>query len=305
MTMSMSTQSRGQRRNGTFANSVSPLQIPTPLLPVRTPPDDPVTARNLHIWSAGEYDRIAAGFRDGAAAFVERLNLSPGTRVLDAACGSGNLTIPAARAGAEVTGLDIVPSLLGMTADWATREGLQVTLDEGTVERMPYAMGRFDVVLSMFGTMFAARPDQVVVELARVTRPGGRVALANWTRTGFIGKMLAHHVAAVPPPPGIPSVLLWGDEEVVRERFDEGMWRVATTRRTLTFRYPQPPEATADLFKSFYRPTIRTMEALDESGRVKLTEVLVDHWVSHQREDVPDETTAVDAEYLEVVAVRR
>src|SRR5690606_4054070 len=119
---------------------------------------DPVTARNLHIWSAGEYDRIAAGFRDGAAAFVERLDITPGMRVLDAACGSGNLTIPAARRGAEVFGLDIVPALLAQAADWAKREGPRLGLQEGTAERLPSALARFDLVLSMFGTMFAARP---------------------------------------------------------------------------------------------------------------------------------------------------
>lgn len=304
MSRTISTATRGIRPDNQH------IGAPTDRLPVigssaRGRSSDPVTARNLHIWSAGEYDRIAAGFRDGAAAFVERLKLAPGTRVLDAACGSGNLTIPAAKTGADVTGLDIVPALLAVAADWAQREGLHVTLQEGTVERMPFAMARFDVVLSMFGTMFAPRPDQVMVELARVTRPGGRVALANWTRTGFIGQMLAHHVAAVPPPAGIPSVLLWGDEEVVRERFDESLWHVTTTRRTLTFRYPHPPEATAGLFKRFYGPTIRTMEALDDEGREKLTALLVDHWTSHQRSDAPGETTAVDAEYLEVIAIRR
>jgi ubiquinone/menaquinone biosynthesis C-methylase UbiE len=293
------------QRDEAVAGSATSARLGVPISAAGSQPSDPVTARNLHIWSAGEYDRIAAGFRDGAAAFIERLSLSPGARLLDAACGSGNLTIPAARTGAEVTGLDIVPDLLALTAEWANREGLGITLHEGTVERMPFAMGRFDVVVSMFGTMFAARPDQVMVELARVTRPGGRVALANWTRSGFIGQMLAHHVAAVPPPPGIPSVLLWGDEEVVRERFDERMWRVATTRRTLTFRYPGTPAGTAKLFARYYGPTIRTLEALDEEGREKLVSVLVDHWSSHQREDAVGETTLVDAEYLEVVAIRR
>src|SRR4029453_17051598 len=144
---------------------------------------------------------LAAGFRDGAREFVERLSLKPGELVLDAAAGSGNLTIPAARTGAVVTGLDLVETLLSATSRWAAREGLPVTLDIGNVEELPYADAQFDVVLSMFGVMFAARPDKVVAELARVTRPGGRVVLANWTRGGFIGRMLAMHGAVAPAPP--------------------------------------------------------------------------------------------------------
>ena len=129
-------------------------------------PADALTDRSRRIWGAGAYDRIAAGFRHEADAFVGRLALGPGQAVLDAACGSGNLTIPAAHTGATVTGLDLVPSLLA------------VALHAGNVEALPYADARFDVVLSMFGVMFAARPVRVAAELARVTRPGGRVARA-------------------------------------------------------------------------------------------------------------------------------
>lgn len=264
-----------------------------------------MSIRSLHIWSAGDYDRIAAGFRDGAADFVERQGLKAGMSVLDAACGSGNVTIPAALTGADVTGLDIVPDLLAITAERAAQEHVEVTLQQGTVERMPYALARFDMVLSMFGTMFAARPDQVMVELARVTRPGGRLALANWTRSGFVGQMLALHVAAVPSPPGLPSVLLWGDDDAVRERFDPDLWRVSTTPRTITFRYPHSSAATAELFLRCYGPTVRTLEALDEGGQMSLANALTDHWVRHQRRDGAEGTTLVDAEYLEVVAIRR
>src|SRR5688572_12332366 len=175
------------------------------------PHADALTERSRRIWGAGDYDRIAAGFRHEAEAFVGRLALRPGLAVLDAACGSGNLAIPAARTGATVTGFDLVPALLADAARWARRERLAVAFEEGNVEALPYADGQFDVVLSMFGVMFAARPDRVAAELARVTRPGCRVALANWTRAGFTGQMLAMHAAAAPPPAGVPSPLLWGD----------------------------------------------------------------------------------------------
>jgi ubiquinone/menaquinone biosynthesis C-methylase UbiE len=264
---------------------------------------DAFTERSRRIWSAGDYDRISAGFRDEAQAFVDRLSLRPGQLVLDAAAGSGNLTIPAARTGASVTGLDLVDSLLSAAKRWAAREGVAVTLDLGNVEELPYEDDRFDVVMSMFGVMFASRPDKVVAELARVTRPGGRVVLANWTRQGFIGRMLAMHGAVVPPPAEIPSPLLWADEAVLRERFDERTWKLTFTRRTLTFRYPYTPAGTAELFRAAYGPTVRTFAALDENDRASFAADLAEHWSRHQSGS--GASTEVDAEYLEVTAVRR
>ena len=276
---------------------------PDPHAPNAQPAGDPLTDRSRRVWGAGDYDRISAGFRDGAAAFVARQGLRPGQPVLDAACGSGNVTIPAARAGASVTGLDLVPSLLAAAEAWAAREGVAVALDEGSVEELPYADGQFDVVLSMFGVMFAARPERVVAELARVTRPGGRVALANWTRGGFTGRMLAMHAALVPPPPGVPSPLLWGDEDAVRALFDPAAWRVTAAARTLTFRYPHTPAGTAELFRAAYGPTVRAFEALDEDRRAELAAGLAGHWARHHRAGAAG--TEVEAEYFEVVAVRR
>ncbi|MEP7066705.1 MAG: class I SAM-dependent methyltransferase [Gemmatimonadota bacterium] len=267
------------------------------------PATDPATDRSLRVWSAGDYDRISAGFRLEAEEFVRRLSLTRGEEVLDAACGSGNLTIPAARAGARVTGFDLVPSLLDLTASWASREGLDIRLDQGTVENLPYEDASFDSVLSMFGVMFAARPDRVASELARVTRAGGRVALANWTRSGFIGQLLATHVAYVTPPAGSVSPLSWGDESVVRERLDEHEWDVTTTRRMLTFRYPYTPAGTADLFRTCYGPTLRTLEALDKQRANLLSADLIYHWERSQRPGARG--TEVDSEYLEVIAIRR
>jgi ubiquinone/menaquinone biosynthesis C-methylase UbiE len=266
-------------------------------------PADPLTERSRAIWAAGDYDAISAGFRQEAEAFVERRELEPGQAVLDAACGSGNLTIPAARTGARVTGLDLVPSLLEVARCWAEQEELSLQLDVGSVEELPYGDGEFDLVLSMFGVMFAARPDRVIEELARVTRPGGEVALANWTRGGFVGQMLALHARRVSPPAGVPSPLLWGNEMWIREMFDEDTWQLTTRARTLTFRYPYSPAGTAELFRTSYGPTVRVFEALDESARVSFADHLLAHWSSHQRGS--GETTVVDSEYLEVVAVKR
>ncbi len=271
--------------------------------PAAARPSDPLTERALRVWGAGDYDRIAAGFRHEAEAFVARRDLRPGQHVLDVACGSGNVTIPAARTGARVAGLDLVPALLDRAAAWAGREGLAIALTPGSAEALPYEDGAFDVVTSMFGVMFAARPDRVVAELTRVTRPGGQVALANWTRGGFVGRMLALHAALVPPPAGVPSPLLWGDEAMLREWFDAGTWRLEATARTLTFRYPHGPAGTAELFRGSYGPTVRVFEALDEDRRAAFAADLAEHWTRHQR--ASGDVTEVEAEYLEIVATRR
>jgi len=263
---------------------------------------DPLTERTLRVWSAGQYERISQGFRHEAEAFVDRLDLRPDHFVLDAAAGTGNLAIPAARSGACVTGLDLVPGLLEVALDRSEREGLSIRFDQGTAEELPYVDEQFDVVMSMFGVMFAARPDRVVSELARVTRPGGRVALANWTRDGFVGKMLAAHVKHLPPPEGVPSPLLWGDDLVLFDRFDAERWDLAVTRRSLTFHYPHTPAGTAELFRSSYGPTVRAFEALDEDGRASLAAELTSLWTSAHR---GGHHTVVDSEYLEVIATRR
>lgn len=234
---------------------------------------------------------------------MNRLQITRTERVLDAACGSRNLTIPAARTGADVTGLDLIPELLDAASRWAEREQLSIQLDEGNAEALPYPDGHFDVVLSMFGVMFAARPDKVMEELARVIRPGGRVALANWTRTGFIGQLLSAHVRYVAPPPDLPSPILWGDLSVIRERFDVRQWTVATREVTLTFKYPHTPLGVAELFRGTYGPTVRTFEALDEDRRALLAAELNEHWVRHHR--LTPNGAEIDSTYLEVVATRR
>jgi ubiquinone/menaquinone biosynthesis C-methylase UbiE len=171
---------------------------------------DPLTERVRATWTSGDFGRIAKGYEQGAAEFIARLGLTPGERVLDVACGTGNLSLPAARTGALVTGIDIAPNLIAQADENAARERLPISFEVGDAERLPYAAGAFATVVTMFGAMFAARPGQAAAELLRVTRRGGRIAMASWTPTGFIGDMLRATVRHVPAPPGIPSPLLWG-----------------------------------------------------------------------------------------------
>jgi 2-polyprenyl-3-methyl-5-hydroxy-6-metoxy-1,4-benzoquinol methylase len=179
---------------------------------------DPIADRVRATWTSGDFGRIARGYARGAAEFITRLELDPGETVLDVACGTGNLALPTARTGAVVTGVDIAPNLVAQAASRAAAEGLNITFDVGDAEQLTYANSAFQTVVTMFGAMFAARPIRAAAELLRVTRPGGRIAMANWTPTGFIGEMLKTTVAYVPAPAGIPSPLQWGTEDIVRVR---------------------------------------------------------------------------------------
>jgi SAM-dependent methyltransferase len=259
-------------------------------------------SRLKETWMAGDFDMIARIYEPGAAAFIERLTLKPGTRVLDVACGSGNLSLPAARAGASVTGLDIAPNLIDTARRRAIAERLEIDFDEGDAEQMPYRDASFDSVVSMFGAMFAPRPEKTAAEMVRVCVPGGRIAMANWTPSGFIGQMFKTTAAHVPPP-NIPSPLLWGDEESVRERLRSGASDLRLTRRMISFRLPMGPEQTVDYFRAWYGPTLRAFGALDDDGQAALRRDLTRLWSEHNL--AKDGTTHVEAEYLEVLATRR
>jgi SAM-dependent methyltransferase len=291
-----------QASSGRTARDIAAASAP-PLTSVPADSSDPLTERSVRTWSAGDFERIARGYRGEAEAFIERLALAPGQPVLDVACGSGNLTIPAARTGARVSGFDLIPELLAVAKARAASEGLEIAFDRGSAEELPYADASFDVVTSMFGVMFAARPELAAAELARVTRRGGWLALATWPRDGFIGEMLALHVAWMATPPAPPSPLLWGDEAVIRERLSPGFREVSVTRRPLMFDFPYSPAGTAELFCSAYGPTVRLVESLDPERRKQFSNELAAHWSSRQRGS--GERTIVDAEYVQVVATRK
>lgn len=270
-----------------------------------TEQETPVEALRTRVrttWTAGDFGRIAVGYETGAAEFIGRLALQRGERVLDVACGTGNLALPAARAGAQVTGLDIAPGLVAQLAERATAEGLPVEAREGDAEALPFTEGSFDTVVTMFGAMFAAHPQQAADELLRVTRTGGRIAMANWTPEGFVGRMLKVTVGYVPPPPGVPSTLLWGDPRVVQERLGAGLAGLRTERRMMVLAYPFGPEQTVELFRTWYGPTVRAFATLDERGQQGLFGDLVRLWSEYNT--AGPEATRVESEFLEVVATR-
>jgi ubiquinone/menaquinone biosynthesis C-methylase UbiE len=264
---------------------------------------DPIKARLKATWEAGDFGEVARYIEAAAADFMSRVPLRPGLRVLDAACGTGNLGVHAARAGCETYGLDIATNLIDQARARARREGLPIEYTEGDAEAMPYPDASFDVVVSMYGVMFAPRPQVIVEELLRVTRSGGLVALANWTPEGFIGKMFEvfkRHLP--PPPPGIPSTMLWGDEDTVRERL-QGFSEVKCTRRIARMAYPFPPSETVEFFRQYYGPTQKAFSMLDENRQKQLRADLVTLQTQHNTAASSAETEAL-AEYLEIVARR-
>lgn len=253
-------------------------------------------------WTAGDFGEIAKAYTEGAEEFIHTLNFQPAMRVLDVACGTGNLAIPAARLGAVVTGVDIAPNLLEQGRETAKREGLSVQFDEGDAENLPYEDASFDAVVTMFGAMFAPRPEVTAAELKRVCRPGGLIAMANWTPTGFIGQMFKIVVSHVPPPPNVPSPVLWGREDVVRERLGKGVVGLETSAKLIHFTFPFGPTQAAEHFRVYYGPTIKAFNSLDENGQAKLRRELEQHWTAHN--SATDGTTDVASEYLKVVGVR-
>jgi SAM-dependent methyltransferase len=267
-----------------------------------TPEMETLKTKLKATWISGDFGKIAESFAAGAAEFVEGLNLKPGMRVLDAACGSGNQSIPAARAGASVTGVDIAPNLLEQAQEWAQSEGLDIKFGEYDVENLPFDNGEFDIVMSMFGAMFAPRPGLVSAELVRVCRPGGRIAMGNWTPDGFIGQMFKITGKHVPPPLNMPSPILWGDEKTVKERLGDRVSDLKFERRSLVFTFPFGVRETIEYWREFYGPTHKAFAALDAEGQAALRRDLEDLWAENNL--ARDGSTLVKSEYLQVTAVR-
>jgi len=253
-------------------------------------------------WESGDYGVFATYLEDGALEFFNRLRIAPGTRLLDVACGAGQLAIPAARRGIQVTAIDLAANLVGQARARAAEAGVHVRVDEGDAEDLPYADRSFDVVLSLIGAMFAPRPELVAAEMARVCRPGGRIIMANWTAAGHVGQMFKVIGRHAPPPPYFPSPLLWGDEEVCRTRFATTVSQLSFTRRLYPFVYPFSPAGVVDFFFECYGLTNRAYALFADAARASLREQLIALWT---RNNIAiDGMTYVQSEYLEVSGTR-
>ena len=252
-------------------------------------------------WMAGDYAHFAQYLEPGARDFLGRLDIAAGTRMLDLGCGAGQIAIPAAQAGADVTAIDIATNLIEQGRQRAVDAGVAVRFEEADAEQLPFADGAFDLVVSLIGAMFAPRPERVAFEMLRVCRPGGRLAMANWTLDGHVGQMfkiLTKHA----PQPLMPSPTKWGDEACVRARFGQRISKLTMTRHLYPLRYPFPPAEVVEFFFTFYGPMLRALETLDESHQARLRTDMLQLWNANNL--ASDGTTFVEAEYLEVRARR-
>lgn len=267
-----------------------------------TPDMVALKSRLKDTWMAGDYAYFAEYLTPGALDYLKRLEIAPGTRVLDVGCGAGQLVIPAAKAGAEVTGIDIASNLIEEARQRAAAEEVTARFEEADAEELPFADASFDLVVSLFGAMFAPRPDRVVAEMVRVCHPGARIAIASWTPEGLVGQMFKVIAKHFPPPALMPSPTKWGDETCVRERLGKRTSKLAMTRRMYPLRYPFPPAEVVEFFLTFYGPAVVAFEALAMSHQDKLRKELTQLWTANNK--AQDGTTFVEAEYLDVTARR-
>jgi len=255
-------------------------------------------------WMAGDFGVIARTITGSAEAFIARLNITPGARLLDVACGTGNLAIPAARAGAIVTGLDIAANLLVQARERAAADRLSIQFDEGDAEQLPYPDASFDIVVSMFGAMFAPRPALVASELARVLKPGGTLAMANWNPASFSGQMFKVGSRHAPPPPGILPPVLWGDETTVRDRLAPHFTNIATSLVPVDFDMPFNAAGAVAFFRKFFGPTQIAFSRLDSAGQAAFAADLEALFSSSNVSPDPSEHTLIRNEFLQVTAKR-
>lgn len=304
--------SAGKKRKQWESLSGSRLAAPGQVLVPKVEPSASVTSMTIEVaalkarlkatWMSGDYRHFATYLEPGALAYLAHLAVEPGTRMLDVGCGAGQIAIPAARAGARVTGVDIASNLIAAARARAEAEGVGVTFTEGDAETLPYENGSFDLVVSLIGAMFAPRPDLVAAELIRVCRPGGRIAMANWTPEGHVGKMFRIIGKHVPPPRLMVSPVKWGDEATVRDRLKDGIAEIHTSRRFYPMRYPFPPADVVEFFREYYGPANRAFASLDTERQAALRADLEQLWSDNNIGS--SGTTHVEAEYLDVIAVR-
>ena len=230
---------------------------------------------NKALWEKGDFTRIAETMRQSGEELVGTLGITPGMKVLDLGCGDGTTALPAAERGTSVLGVDIAENLVAAGNARAEAKGLaNLRFQQGDASDLAgLADASFDLVVSIFGAMFAPRADDVAREMVRVTRPGGRIVMGNWipgdpTLVAQILKISAAYTP--PPPPGFVSPMTWGDEEIVRQRFAAAGIApdaIRFERATWHFRQPGPPIDLLATFRHFYGPTMNAFEAARKDGR--------------------------------------
>lgn len=265
---------------------------------------------NKELWEKGDFTRIADTMRESGDELVRRLGIEKGMKVLDLGCGDGTTALPAARTGADVLGVDIARNLVEAGNNKAAELGLEnVKFQEGdATDLQGIPDGSFDLVLSVFGAMFAPRPFDVAKEMVRVTRPGGRIVMGNWIPNDptLVAQLLKITASYTPPPPeGFVSPMTWGVEEHVIERFTKAgvpADKISFERDTFTFRYRGTPESYVDLFRKYYGPTMNAFEAAEKDGRAAEYQKELEELFNAQNQG--DDGTTIPATFLRVTVKR-
>jgi len=261
-----------------------------------------IKERQRKAWSAGDYGKVGVTLLVMGELLAEALDLHPGQRVLDVACGNGNSSLAAARRFCDVTGIDYVPILLEEGRERAQAEGLAVDFLEGDAEDLPFPDASFDVVLSTLGVMFAPDQDKAAEELLRVCKPAGKIGMANWVPDGYVGDLFRTMGKYVPPPAGLKPPFRWGTEEGLSELMGDGVGSLQTRRRSFVWRFPSVRHH-VEFMLEFYGPLNKAFGTLDVEGQQALEEDLISLVERYNRSD--DGTAVWAADYLEVVATRR
>jgi SAM-dependent methyltransferase len=263
---------------------------------------------NKALWEKGDFTRIAASMRESGEAFVNNLGITKGLKVLDLGCGDGTTALPAARLGADVLGIDIASNLIAAGAKRAREAGLtDCKFREGDASNLhEVADHTFDLVVSMFGAMFAPKPFEVAKEMVRVTRPGGRIVMGNWIPGDptLVAQLLKISASYSPPPPdGFVSPVTWGLENNVTERFESAgvpKTRISFVRDTYTFKSPGAPGLLLDNFRKYYGPTMNAFEAAEKNGRANDLQKELEVLFNSQNKSPNKDVTLIPATFLRV-----
>ena len=267
---------------------------------------------NKALWEKGDFTRIAATMRESGEAVVAGLGITPGLKVLDLGCGDGTTALPAARLGANVLGVDIASNLVEAGNRRAQAEGLtNCRFQEGDATDLSGLADRsFDLVVSIFGAMFAPKPFDVAREMVRVTRPGGRIVMGNWIPNDptLVAQILKISSAYSPPPPeGFVSPMTWGIEANVVERFGAAgvpAERISFVRDTYTFRSPGTPAALLADFRNYYGPTMNAFAAAEQSGKTADLQQELEALFERENKSEVNGATAIPATFLRVTVAR-
>lgn len=265
---------------------------------------------NKALWEKGDFPRIAETMRASGEALVAGLGVTKGLKVLDLGCGDGTTALPEARLGADVLGVDISSYLVEAGNRRAKAEGLaNCRFQEGDASDLRDLKDRsFDLVVSIFGAMFAPKPFDVAREMARVTRPGGRIVMGNWIPNDptMVAQLLKISSAYSPPPPeGFISPMTWGVEGNVIERFASAgvpKEKIAFARDIWTFNFPGAPSAFVDAFRKYYPPTMNAFDAAEKNGRAQDLQKELEQMFSSHNKNANKGATTIDATFLKVTA---